>query len=392
MTPNPEQLSRAFKGRCLMIDLLAPIPAYVLTLGYLGLIFDLEQSEWLRLAGCLAGFAIAAGLYGDGRRRRQAAPIVRFLDRASMDGSNRSLDAEASAAFRSIVSLPLEMQKTKFFAGLSVIVIVPPLMWMLGFDAWFGLARIRSLAMISLVVSLMSGALVFYWAKQGFSELRAALASEAGDSIARSGLVARRSLRQKLLLAIAVPTFASVMLVVDVVQVKMHSSAEAEAVGWALIAVESVAGADASLPIAARVANQLPAEKFWPMPLRTTELQSDRLGGDSGADISASLREALDRELELGATMGSVIPVSGPEIGAFRRLDNGRVLVSKILRIDLAPQLAALNWAIGIVCLWVLAIAVAVGRLASSEVSAALETLAGTATRMADGDFVQGVV
>jgi methyl-accepting chemotaxis protein len=391
-TPNPEQMLRAFKGRCLRIDLLAPMPAYALTLGYLGLIFDLEPSEWLSLAGCLAGIAIAAGLYGDGRRRRQMAPVVRFLERSSIDVSSHSLSAEASAAFRAIVSLPLEMQKTKFFAGLSVIVIAPLLMWMMGFDAWFGPARIRSLAMISLVVSLMSGALVFYWAKQDFAALRVALASEVGDSRSRSGLVARRSLQQKLLLAVAIPAFASVLLVVDVVQVKLHSSAEGEAVGWALIAVEAVAGADGNLPIAARVASQLPAEKFWPMPLRAIELRSDRFGGDSGGEISAAFREVLDRELELGATMGSVIPVSGPEIGAFRRLDNGHVLVSKVLRIDLAPRLAAMNWAVGIVCLWVLGIAVLVGRLASSEVSAALEALTGAAARMTAGDFAQSVV
>jgi methyl-accepting chemotaxis protein len=61
------------------------------------------------------------------------------------------------------------------------------------------------------------------------------------------------------------------------------------------------------------------------------------------------------------------------------------------MRTDLVSQLAVLDWAVGIVCLWVLAIAMLIGRLAASEVNAALETLAGAAARMVGGDFVQGV-
>ena len=42
-----EQGSRAFKWQYWKIDVLSPIPAFILTLVYLGLMFDLELSERL---------------------------------------------------------------------------------------------------------------------------------------------------------------------------------------------------------------------------------------------------------------------------------------------------------------------------------------------------------
>ena len=387
-----EQGSRAFSWQCRKLDVLSPMLAFVSTLGYLALIFDLGSSEGVVLASCLLGSVIVAGLIGEAARRRQAAPIIRYLDRNSGSVAGGSTAADASLAFRAIVSLPLQMQRSKFFSCLVSIVIVPPLMWAMGFDAWLSGERVRSLAMISLVVSLMSGTLLFYWAKQRFAGLRTALASAAGDSATRADLVSRHSLQRKLLLAVAVPAFASVLLVVDVVDEKMRSSAEDEAVQWAMIAVESVAYADVELPLAERIASRLPQKKFWPTPLDMIEIRPDRLGGPSAADVSGPFLDALDRELELGGAIGLVVPVFGPEIGAFRRLEDGTVLVSKLLRSDLEAQITSLNWAVGLVCLGVLGVAVLIGRLAAAEVSGGLETLEAAAERMAAGELAPDVV
>ena len=390
-TTDLEQGSRAFNRQCLKIDLLSPMPAFVATLGYLALMFDQGTPERVTLAGCLVGSAIVVGLIAEAGRRRHALPIIRYLDRNSSGVAGGNTAADASSAFRAIVSLPLQMQRTKFFACLVSIIIVPPLMWAMGFEVWLGVERVRSLAMISLVVSLMGGTLLFYWAKQSFAGLRTALASVAGDPATRSGLVTRHSLQRKLLLAVAAPAFASALLAIDVVNENMRSSAENDAVQWAMIAVESVGDADAELPLATRVARQLPHEKFWPMPLEMLEIRSDRLGGISAAVASGPFLDALDQALEQGGTIGLVVPGSGPEIGAFRRFEDGTVLVSKLRRSDLEAQIASLDWAVGLVCLVVLGVAVLIGRFAAAEISGGLEALEAAAAGMAGGDLALGI-
>ena len=390
-TSDLERRSRAFRWQYWKIELSSPMPAFVSTLGYLAWMFDLGSSEWATLAGCLVASAIVTSMIAEGGRRRRTDPIVRYLSQNFSRVGGGSTAADASLAFHAIMSLPLQMQRTKFFACMASIILVPPLMWAMGFDAWVSAERLRSLALISLVGSLMSGTLFFYWAKKSFAGLQTSLASVAGDSVTRSGLSAGYSLRRKLLLAVVLPAFSSVLLVVDVVHENMRSSAENEAARWAMIAVESIGNADAELPLAARVASQLPQEKFWPMPLDTVEIRSDRLGGPFAAHASSPFLDALDRRLELGGTIGLIIPAFGPEIGAFRKLEDGTVLVSKLLRSDLEPPIASLDWAVGLVCLGVLGVAILIGRLAAAEVSGGLETLEAAAQRMAAGDLTPGV-
>jgi len=387
-----EKGSQAFKWQCWKIELLSPIPAFVLALGYLTLVFDLGLQESLAVASCLAGSAIVMGLIAGVRQRSRVVPITRYLDQNASEHVRATTVADPSAAFLSIMSLPLQMQRMKFYLLLVPITLVPTLMWAMGFDAWFGGERLRSLVLISLVGSLLSGTLIFYWAKHCFTGLRAALASVAGDSTTHSTLAVRCSLHRKLLLAVAIPAFAGALVIADAVQVNLRASSEKEAARWALLAVESVAGADAELPLSIRIASRLPQEKFWPTPLNTVEIGSDRqIGGTANLDASSSFLDALDQQLELGEEMGSVIPASGPEIGAYRRLEGGAVLVSKLQRADFEPRGASLGWVIGVICLAVLGIALLIGRLAANEITTGLGMLETAALRMSTGDLVLGV-
>jgi methyl-accepting chemotaxis protein len=361
-------------------------------LGYLTLIFDLGFQESIALAGCLVGSAIVSGLIAGVGHRSQAGPITRYFDQNASEGVRADTGADPSLAFFAMMSLPLQMQRAKFILSLVPIVLVPTLMSVLGFDAWMGGGRVRSLVLISLVGSLMSGMLVFYWAKHCFIGLRAALASIAGDSTTRSGLAIRRSLQRKLLFAVAGPAFVGVLLIVDAVNVNLRSSSENEAAQWAMLAVESIANADAELPLASRIASRLPQRRFWPTPLDTVEIRSARQGGSTAdLDASDSFLDALDQELESGGATGLIIPISGPEIGAYRRLEDGTVLVSKLLRSDFESQSVSLGWPVGVVCLGVLGLALLIGRLAASEIRGGLEMLEATVTRMAAGDLELGV-
>lgn len=382
-----EQGSIAFRRQYWKIALLSPMPAIVLTLGYLSLLFDLTSLEGATLACCLVGSVVVAGLAAEGGRRRQTIPITRFLELNAGGGEGQEADVDASAAFGAIVSLPLHSQRVKFLCGLAPIVFVPSLMWAMGFEAWLSGERIRSLAIISLVMSLISGMLVFYWAKFSFAGIRMLLASIVGDSNTRSRLVVRHSIKRKLLFAVVVPAFVGVLLVVDVVDENMRSNAENEAVQWAMLAAESIAGGDPELPLVERVASQLPNEKFWPMPLDMAEIRLGRLSKTADEDASVPFLDALDHRLGIGETTGLIVPALGPEVGAFRRLPGGTILISKVLRSDLESRSASLGWVIGLVCFGVLGMAVLVGRLAAAEVSRALTALETAAEGMAAGDL-----
>ena len=385
-----ERGSSGFSRQYWKVDVLSSMPAIVLMLGHLALLFDLTLLESALLAIGLVGGAVVTVLVAEGTRHRHTMPIVRYLETTAGRGEARDTETDASAAFCAVVSIPLHLQRAKFLGGLAPLILVPMLMWAMGFDAWLSVERIRSLAIISLVTSLMSGMLVFYWAKSSLAELRRALAPVAGDPNTRSGLVARYSVQRKLLFAVAFPAFASVLVVVDVVDENMRSNAENEAVQWAMLAVESIAGADAELPLAERVASELPAERFWPMPLDTAEIRLDRLGQGADENASVAFLDAVDRRLELGETAGLIVPALGPEVGAFRRLPNGTVLVSRVLRSDLESRSGSLSGMIGLVCFGVLGMAALIGRLTALEVSHALAALQAAAGRMGAGDLDSG--
>ena len=61
-----EQGSLAFRRQYWKIALLSPMPAIVLTLGYLSLLFDLTSLERATLACCLVGSVVVASLAAEG--------------------------------------------------------------------------------------------------------------------------------------------------------------------------------------------------------------------------------------------------------------------------------------------------------------------------------------
>ncbi len=384
--------SRAFQMRRRQIELGSWVAASAVVAGYLIAQFELSVSESLALAGCLAAGAGIAFLIGEMARRMQDAPILRFLDREA-DDEGGALDVSiGSSAYHAIASTPFRMRRARIFACLASVIVVPPLMWMLGFPSWLDVERIQSFAIISMIVSILGGMICFYWAKQGFEPWRRISAESAGDSDLHDLSMPHDSLRKNLLLAITFPIVASLLLFVDVVGENARDIDEERAARWASLVVDVVADTDSGDSLSDRVARQLPPKAFWPMPIELTEFRPDRIDPDSlGRQRSQRFHELLDRQIQQGGTTGVVNPHGGSEVGAFRRLDDGTTLVATVSRADFVSKQDGLNWVVWVVGLFMFLIGAVVAGFACSDLTHSAERLKRATARIASGDLSSGI-
>ena len=395
--------SRAFRICCLTIDFGSSFAAFGVIAGYLIVLFDLSSAESLALGCSLFGWAGVMGLASEGGRRLQNASIIRFLDDVApgfQDDEDRqgsglqSRGPDASIAYRAIVSLPIQMQKARLFGGLATILVIPPMMWIFGFESWMTAERIRSFAIISLVTSLIGGALLFYWAKRAFGDWRILIAGQAAVFEPGVGEGAARpySLDRKLLVAVVVPTLASILLVVDIVGESRRDASERVASEWASLVVDSISFGDSSLSLADRISRELPATKFWPMPIEVIEIRADRVDASaSGSDLSRRFLDLIDGELQIGHRFGVVISDGGSEIGAFRKMDDGTTLVANVMRSDFERRRSTLDWATGLISVCMILIGVAVARLTAGDIVGSVKDLEQTIARIAEGDLGPGI-
>ena len=299
---GPRNESRAFRMRCWRIDFGSWVAAFGVIAGYLAVVFALHAAELIALVSCLFAWAILVGLASEGGRRLQNAPIIHFLDQASKRDETLEFNQEdATSAYRAIASLPFQMRKARLFGGLACVFVVPPMMWIFGFEAWMTFERVRSFAIIALVVSLLGGLLCFFWARQGFSFWRTKIAESVGLSGDRASLGAKVSLEQQLLVAVTIPALASMLLIVDVVRINQCDIDEARAAEWAALVVQKISVSAREVDLADRIENQLPSKEFWPMPIEIVEIRPDRVEATSAVkSLSQEFLDRLDQQLEMG--------------------------------------------------------------------------------------------
>lgn len=382
--------SRDFGTRLRLIQSVASLPTLFGVFGYMLLLTDLPFTQWAIWWTCLLVYGSAIGLIFERRHRRQVEPIRAYLD--GEEGDADRLET-ARAAFAVLVALPIRLQRWALVVNLVPALIFPFVLAMLGHSGWLEWDRIRSYALATMVGSLFSSALTFYWVKTRFDGLRAALASAAGDPADRVGLIERLSLVQKLRFAILVPALASILLVVDVVYDSLRSAAEETAVAWTLKALGSVAEGDVELSIGERIDQRLSDRSLWPHPMSVVELDPQQDFRSSGSAIAPAVIELLERSLEHdSARRGHLLPDRGPQIGAFRVSEAGQILVAVVDRDDLELALGNTNRAIFWVCLVMIVCALAVGRLVCEDLRSALSKLRNEAERMASGDLRPGIV
>jgi methyl-accepting chemotaxis protein len=371
------------------MDVSSTAVVFLATIGYLALVLELERSEWIALAGCLSGCMVALAVLRGIRIRREIDPILSHLHHEGTEAETPSSAANAKRALRAIVSLPALLQRTQLLSGLASIAMVPALLWVIGFGSWIDIDRIRSFGSISIVAASAVSILLFHESKRRFDGVRRTLAEAVGGIEERAPLIERLSLQRKLLFAIALPVLATLLLVVDVFHVEMRSAARDEALRWADSAVESVAAADASRPLQDRIANRLPTSEVWPAPIQWVELSKGRKAGTSVDGFTAPFLAALDRSIEADRDAGRILPAGAANVGAFRRLADGRMLVATVASADLARGLGAADRALAIVMLGLIASTLAIWRSISIEIRAGLAALKAEAQRMASGDFTR---
>ncbi len=385
-----ERRSRIFGRQFRRIQSVASLPALVGVFGYMLLLTDLSFSEWTTWWTCLIVYGSVVGLIFERLHQRQLAPIRTYLD--GEEGDENRLEA-ARAAFAVLVALPIRLQRWEFVVNALPALIFPLVLAMLGHSGWLEWTRIRSYTLATLVASLFSSGLTFYWLKTRFADLRAELASAAGDPADRAGLIERLSLVQKLRFAILAPALASILLIVNVVYDSLGFAAEETAAAWSQRALDAVAGGDPELSIAERVGQRLPDRSLWPNPMEVRELDPGTRLVSSDSGISDAVIEMLDERLELDSVVsGRLLPDHGPQVGAYRVSDGGRILVAVIDRDQLDLALGNMSQAVIWVCLAMVACALAIGRLVCQDLRSALSKLRTEADRMASGDLRPGIV
>jgi methyl-accepting chemotaxis protein len=379
--------------RCWRVDIGSWVAAFVVIAGYLVALFELSAEESLALAGCLGGWAVVVGLASEGGRRLQIAPIVHFLDQESENDEIKVGSVEGTSAYQAIVSLPFWIRRVKMFGWLASIIVVPPMMWVLGFDMWLSVERIRSFAIISVIVSILGGMLSFYWAKAGFEPWRWVIAESAADSDSRLAPMPRHSLRKNLLMAITFPVLASLLLVVDVVSENMRDIGEERAARWASLVVEAAYSSDRGGSLSERLASQLPSNEFWPMPVELVELRPDRIAANSLArPLSGRFREVLDRAVQQGQMVGVVNPHGGSDVGAFHRFNDGTTLIAVVSRADFESGRDGVDWVVGLVGLFMLLIGAMIAGFTGGELTRSAENMKRATSRIAAGDLSPGIL
>lgn len=382
--------SRAFRGRYRLIQSTASLPTLFGVFGYMLLLTDLPVAEWATWWACLLVYGGVVGAISERRYWREIEPVARYLDGQDSDPGRAQL---ARTAFSALASLPIRMQRRGLVMNFLPALIFPVAMALFGHSGWLEWDRIRSYFVATLVGSLFSSGLTFYWIKRSFSDLCSELGHAVGDPAHRASLVERFSLVKKLRFAVTLPALASILLLCNVVYDSLRMAAEEAAVDWAQAALASVARADAELPVAARVEARLPDRDLWPNPMEIVEIAREESERSSLSTSSSLLSSALDHALEADLMRsGRLVPANGGEVGAFHRLDDGSILLAAIDRHGLQLALGHMNRAVFLVCIVMVGCALLMGHLVCQDLRNAFSRLRDEVDRMAAGDLRPGAV
>jgi methyl-accepting chemotaxis protein len=352
------------------------------------LLTDLPFVEWATWWALLLGYGVVLWFVLEKWYGGEVAAILRYLEAS---------EAEAPAdvvrdAFSAVASLPIRMQRREFVMNFLPALLFPVAMELLGHSGWLAWGRLRTYVFASLVGALFSSGLIFYWAKHSFASLRGKLALAVGSPAIRAGLIERCSLVQKLRFAVTMPALASVLLVVNVVYDSLQWVAQESAISWSEKAVDAVASGDPDLALEEKMRARLPDPAFWPAPLEMQVLSSAFEAGEARSGLSAAFREGLEGRLAEGADRGRIAPGRGGQLGAYRRMADGSVLLAIVEREDLVLALGKMNRAVVWVCLAMAMGALLIGALVCQDLRSALTLLRDEADRMASGDLRAGDV
>jgi methyl-accepting chemotaxis protein len=370
------------------LDLFGPIPFQLAAIAYLSWIGEALSIE----VGALLVAFVGSSLVGGWILAHRAIDRTPWLDAAGAGGDDAASVAASRNALSAVQSLPFDRQRSSFLLGLVPILVAPPLLWLLGDGGWLELSRMRSLALACGVAAATTSTLNLFATRRCLEPLRVGIIASPAGSKAWAEREAPRSLSGRIRYAAIVPAIASLVMLLDVASHSERRAAEEAALAWASSAVESLASGERETRLSERVEKRLPAELVRPVPIRAFEFTQDTLDDAAHVGLSAAFLAQLDRGLVNNASHARIAPRNGADIGAYRRLVDGTVLVVGISRADLVAGSRVLGGGVLVVAMGMGLFSILLGIVVSRDFGDAFEALQREADRLAAGDLSAGAL
>ena len=368
------------------LDFFGPIPFQLAAVAYLSWVGGAVSIEVGVLLVAFVGTSLVGGWILAGRTTGRTTSFVK----AGTDADDPAAVAASRKALSVLQSLPFERQRSSFLLGLVPILVAPPLLGLLGDGGWFELSRMRSLVLVCVVAAAATSTLNLLATGRCLESLRVGIIASPAGSMTWADHESPRSVSGRIRYATIVPAIASLVILLDVTSHGARRAAEEEALAWASSAAESLAFGERESHLSQRVEQRLPAESVRPVPIRVFEFTRGTFDDSAHAGLSAAFLAQLNQGLENNASHAQIAPRNGVDIGAYRRLIDGRVLVVGISRADLDSGSTVLSGGVLLVAMGMGLFSILLGIFVSGDFGRSFEALQREADRLAAGDLSGG--
>jgi methyl-accepting chemotaxis protein len=352
---------------------------------YLAALVRLPAMQWRFFAWIVSGLFVVLFLAQDRVNRRLWEPIAAVLDgmRRGQVGAQ-----QVAAGFESASNTP------------GLVLRIGLGWWMLG-----GLVVAAAMKLRFSSFSLFSGAVMFAAAASGgfimavvdffvlkrlLEPVRLACAERLPDPARRRALVRREPLARKITVAVAGVTVLTVIFAVLCAQVRSGRPLEAHATALQArylerLAPRIAAEGDAALEAGAREARELGIAEAMGV------LDASRTHTVAG-DLDLVEREEWSLIADTGLAVGDSTRFDSPHVMAWRRLEDGRLLVAVSRWEPMRMGLAGDRVVFGLLIVIAFVLAAVLARLLADDVGRATERLREEAERLSSGDLRRGRV
>lgn len=361
---DPRQTNQRFFARSAASHTVSLFPIAGM-LSYFGLIDQPSAVEWL----CLMGLSGAAHSVSVLRERHIKASVA--------DGPLRALQ-----------DLPRTCGRVRFMAMLSLIIVVPVTMTILGFEGWLERLSILNWSLAVIAGAAASAALEFYASRNQVRDL----ATEVRFDASTPALVGHRRhsapLSQSLQIGLFVPAAVALILMLHLVATERHETAEDVALEWSRASLAAVQEGDPSVPLRERVERQKRAQNGWPIAIEIVAISASRVGSEELLAISEAMMTRLDEAMSRNSEHGTLRLGGIDEIGAYSRVDGDVALLAYVSRSGL-PSLRGSGaiYSEVVLLIGLLCALVGIGYVMRRDLARAFDVARTSATAMADGDL-----
>ena len=374
--------SKQIRSWVRLLDCAVAVPVLAVVVFYIWSLLGLDGREWVGLMISLGIYAVAAGAVEELIRRRLLGPLTVWRDARP---AGRPSSQVCRLAFQSVITLPFSMMRVALGVWLLAIPVLPLLSWSTGSGIWGLGYRSAIMAVAACLGALVSGAFVFFGSKQLFAETRSALAADIPDPVERASLVPATSLSRKIQVVVLGSVVGVSMLMISLSHAYASRALDEIAVDWqgrVLLALQSRmmnAGFDEA------TAGVVPPPELAPYPakfsIETPETVAQRWG-----DMGKRIVEAVAKGESAGRFFGGLTP----DLAAWRKLPDGRVLLSVIPAAAAGRVYIDFHSVLLFVLLLAAGLSLSVASLMAADFRRAAEALCADAERMALGDLRPG--